>query len=632
MTGVREELGAVSHAVELGRIDEFTEAVTQVRVDGRPYFLVRADDGFTLFSTVCPHKGGRVADRGDVFACPQHGWQFDRRSGVCLNAPSTGLAHVTVEERDGTLVALVPGRRRAAPDTAVAPPAGLTFRLHAHACLEITNNGFTLLTDPWISGPAFFGAWAPYPPPRVDPATLRPDAIWISHEHSDHYHEPTLRRLPKDIPVYVPDFPNRRLPALLHKLGFEDVRAMPFGERWEIAPDFHLTCFEPASLWNDAIVLMEIEGFRYLNVNDAGINHRIARLVAPVDVMSSTFSPGASGYPLTWEHLTDDRKVEILEQSRGGVLEMLRDATESYGARALIPFASFFTLWHPSHRRYVGLMRRNSPQDVVDAFDDSDVAVVDLLAGESWHPADEERTYRDDREGLFGLGAIVRWVKENFDEAQFAAEHPIDLAPSADELATYLLRLNEVPDILACEDLTAVFRGWNADGSTGVEVAIAVERGRLRVLDTAPDDVNLTIAMPAGILARVIREDVSWDEAFIGYWCRFNRHPDVYHAGFWRLLQAPYYRREAHLVPVEEGEILPASSLQSILERYGDEADRLLRRYGLYCLGCQHAPSETIEHAAAKHGLNDAMVARLITELRFSVGEAYESVIAPAGR
>jgi CMP-N-acetylneuraminate monooxygenase len=614
--------------VVLGPEETFVALPAAVEVDGRPYFLVSFDGAYRLLSTVCPHKGGRVGDRGDVFECPQHGWQFDRRTGRCLNSPLNELTAYPAEVRDGVVVAQLPAERRRRRDADAPIPEGLRFTLHAHACVEVDYRGFSLLTDPWIAGPAFFGAWAGYPEPLVDPATLAPDAIWISHEHSDHFHEPTLRLLPKDVPVYVPDFPNERLPVRLATLGFTDVRRLPFGERREIAPEIALTCLEPASLWNDAIVLVEIAGFRYLNVNDAGINHRVARRVAPVDLMSSTFSPGASGYPLTWQHIDDERKVEIMEQARAGVLHMLQDAAESYGARYLLPFASFFTLWHPEHRRHLGLMRRNTPRDVVEAFSDTDVEVVDLLAGESWQPSTGRRTFRDDRDGLFRLGSIVRWVKDRFDEEAFAAEFPADERIAEEEVREYLVRLNEVPDVVACEDLSAVLRGLDAGGSPDMEVSFEVSRGRLTVCDQPVEAPNLTIEMPHGILARVIHEDVSWDEAFIGYWCRFDREPDVYHAGFWRLLQAPYYRRSPGLAPTVDG-VGPDSSIAGLLDRYGAGADRLMRRYGLYCLGCHHAPAETLRHAADKHGLSEAQLERLVTELRFAlVGEDVDALVA----
>ena len=81
-----------------------------------------------------------------------------------------------------------------------------------------------------------------------------------------------------------------------------------------------------------------------------------------------------------------------MERSRQGSLDMLRDALRVYGARYLLPFASFFTLWHPDHRRYLELFRKNAPADVAAALDDLDVEVLDLLPGEIWNALNGKRT------------------------------------------------------------------------------------------------------------------------------------------------------------------------------------------------------------------------------------------------
>ena len=39
---------------------------------------------------------------------------------------------------------------------------------------------------------------------------------------------------------------------------------------------------------------------------------------------------------------------------------------------------------------------------------------------------------------------------------------------------------------------------------------------------------------------QIITNDVSWDEAHIGYWCKMKRTGE-YNQNFWRLLQSPYY-------------------------------------------------------------------------------------------
>jgi CMP-N-acetylneuraminate monooxygenase len=615
--------------VKLGRLAEIDSFPHRLEIAGASYFLARAGDELRLLSTVCPHKGGIVQDAETWFQCPRHGWRFDRRTGASLDAPTMSLPAYPVSERNGVLYAELPARalRRGGDRPPLTAP--LTFQLHSHACLEIRYRGFTLLTDPWLAGPAFFGSWALYPPPRVDVARLRPDAIWISHEHSDHFHPETLQLLDRSTPVYFPDFPNRRLQARLAELGFERLHPMPFGETVALAEDLTLTCFEPASLWNDAILLVEANGFRYLNLNDAGVNHRIAQLVAPVDLISSSFSPGASGYPATWRHIERDRKLEIMERSRQGSLDMLRDALGVYGARYLLPFASFFTLWHPEHRPYLELFRKNAPATVAEALSDLDVEVIDLFPGEAWNAQNGKRTRVPfvERERLFDVERMLAYAKQAWDETVFAAHYPAPNGLVRRQVEEYLLRLNQNPEMRFCEDLTCSLAGFDEVG-TRLTVAFEIRGHRLRILPHAPPEPSMTIEMPLGMLEQVVTQNVSWDEPLIGYWCRLNRSPDVYHAGFWRLLQAPYYRRAPQLPSGEEGGLSGDSTIAEVLEHYGDDADVILRRHGLYCFGCQRSPFETIALGAQKHGLTDDELERLVEELRAAV--AADEAVAEA--
>jgi CMP-N-acetylneuraminate monooxygenase len=401
------------------------------------------------------------------------------------------------------------------------------------------------------------------------------------------------------------------------------VHALPFGRPTELEAGFTITCFEPASLWNDAILLVEVAGFRYLNLNDAGVNHRIARHVTPVDLISSTFSPGASGYPLTWQHLTDVEKLSIMERSRQGSLDMLHDAARAYGAHFVLPFASFFSLGHPEHRHYLEMFRKNAPADVVNAFEATQIEVVDLLPGEVWNAANGKRTRLDydDREHIFNPRRMHDYAVERWDDKIFRAHFPAAGSVGDERVEGYFLRLNETPELAFCEELTFVVRGIASGGEAGTETSFQVAGGRLEPLPVPPLDPNVTIELPLGILERIIADDVSWDEAFIGYWCRLTRSPDVYHAGFWRLLQAPYYRRSAGLEPRTGAAVGPDATIAEVLEAHGDVADRILRRHGLYCLGCAHSPSESLRQGAAKHGLSEVALERLVAELRQAAPE-----------
>jgi CMP-N-acetylneuraminate monooxygenase len=608
----------------LGSVAEFKDFPAPVRIGSRSFFLVSDGAGFRLLSNVCPHQGGAVYDEGTRFECPLHGWRFDRRSGRCLNAPSRALTSVPVAIEDGVLYANVPGEPRV--DHVAPRPGhslGLTVQLHAHACLEISYEGFTLLTDPWLDGPAFFGSWTQYPAPLVGGRDLRPDAVVLTHEHSDHFHEPTLRLLDRATPIYLPDFPNQRMQARLLTLGFRHVHPLRFGDRSAIHDGWQLTFFEPQSYWNDAFLLVEVAGLRLFDVNDAGVNGRIASLVAPVDILAVQFSAGASGYPWTWAHLSDDEKVAISGRACAGKLELVKEAARLYGARTVLPFASHFSLWHPTHRQYARLMKRNTLEDVKGAVAASAVDVIDLLPGERWNVGDGTiARIEEDRAALFQPERMAAHMETAVDAATFAAHHPSAETLTKPELLAYLDRLNGVPEIVHCEDLTVHMHAPPATpGRDPLEVSFAIAAGRLRILDEAPPVPNLRIEIPLAVLTAVVRDGYSWDEAFIGYWCRFDRHPNVYHAGFWRLFQAPYFKKSAIGPLPAPGVIDRRSTVAEVLETHGQTADRILRRYGLYCSGCHHSTAESIEMAARQHGVDAHGVDMLVRELARSCGD-----------
>jgi CMP-N-acetylneuraminate monooxygenase len=619
------DLGPVGQLGEPGKKAACLARPRPVDVGGHRYFLVGDARAPRLLSSVCPHQGGTVAITETCFECPQHGWRFDLQSGECLSGPSAHLTEIPVAVRDGRLVADIPAATMLAPASRPKRtewPADFMIRLIGHACLEIRSAGFTLLTDPWLVGPAFLGAWVTYPNPGIDPATLRPDAIWISHEHSDHFHKPTLRAFDRETPIYVPDFPNGRLVRELSAMGFTRVQAMRFGEPYDVGPGFRITCFEPPGLWNDAIVLMEIGDVRLLNINDAGVNHRIASLIGPVDILTSAFNP-ASSYPFAWNHLSPEERAPIIDRARAGMLRMLHQAVKRYDPEYLVPFASHFTLWHPSHRAYVDAYRRNTLDDVLRVFQGSPVQVIDMLPGGWWEPATGTIEHGPDRAGLYDPERMRRWLDETFDQAVFDEHHPAPGPLHREEVEAYFHRLNDVPDIAFCEDLTVTVEARDAEQATPpippIDVSFEIVSGRLSTLARRPVEPNLLIQVPLNVLRHLIRDQASWDEAHIGFWCQFSRTPDVYSAGFWRLLQAPYFLRPASGLgapPATDHQPIAVDvSVAELIERFGEPAERVLGRYGLHCAGCPHAPAESLTLAAHRHGVGPASTERLIREL-----------------
>lgn len=564
--------------LNLGLVDSFRTLPAEVAIGDRQYYLVGADDRYRLISRVCAHSGGIVIDEGTCFECPQHGWRYDRSTGIGTTAPATQLTNIPVHLKDGCLwVDMEESQLAPAPaGDGLRPAINVEIKLHSHACIEIISDGFSLLTDPWLNGPAMLGSWTQYPPPIITASDLKPDAILITHEHSDHFHEPTLDLLDRSIPIFVPDFPNQRMPKALDRLGFRNVIAMPFGKINELGSGITLTCFEPASFWNDCIVLMDINGFRILNLNDAGQNPRIANMIGTIDMLATGFSSTATGYPITWNHLSLEKKKQIIKVDRKACIKRVKERVKLYKPEFLLPFAAYFALWHPLHREYAKLAKNNSPIEISESLRESPVKVIDILPGESWDVSSGEiKRYWKNRKQLFRDAHKLRYIKDNYDETKFQIVHPPIRELTENEVEAYFLELNLVPDIVNCEDLRAVVVVKRL-GIDDLRISFVIAQGRLEISDSEHDRADIRIEIPERIMASIVLDNTSWDEAHIGYWCQFDRDSANYHAGFWRVLQAPYFNRPADPPKRTWGRIEETTVIADLLEQHGPTAD-------LYC-------------------------------------------------
>src|ERR1700681_1799603 len=95
-----------------------------------------------------------------------------------------------------------------------------------HACIVVETSGPSILMDPWIFGKIFNDSWTLRPEPHFDPSLLdKIDYIWISHEHPDHCHFPTLNSFPmefkKRVTILFQARDYEKMLAAFRKLGYQ---------------------------------------------------------------------------------------------------------------------------------------------------------------------------------------------------------------------------------------------------------------------------------------------------------------------------------------------------------------------------------------------------------------------------
>ncbi len=97
-----------------------------------------------------------------------------------------------------------------------------------HATLIIEIDGKTILTDPWLKDPLYFGRLrhnGSFKPIEKLPSL---DLLLVSHGHDDHFAPEALAIIPKTVPVVICDAYARKA----RNAGFLEIHSMQEGEDW----------------------------------------------------------------------------------------------------------------------------------------------------------------------------------------------------------------------------------------------------------------------------------------------------------------------------------------------------------------------------------------------------------------
>ena len=211
-----------------------------------------------------------------------------------------------------------------------------------HASLIVDTNQSRILCDPWLSGRAFNDGWSLLSPtPSIIWSNIT--HIWLSHEHPDHFHPPSLLSIPQGersrIQILYQATRDRKVINWCRAQGFR-VQELPEHQPVRLGHD--LTVLNGKFPTGDSWLLIDDGTTRFLNMNDCDTKTmEIARSTAArtgrVDVLATQFSYAA------WVGDTRDERVKAARRK----LEQVYLQAQCFRPRYLIPFASFAVFSHP---------------------------------------------------------------------------------------------------------------------------------------------------------------------------------------------------------------------------------------------------------------------------------------------
>lgn len=238
------------------------------------------------------------------------------------------------------------------------------------ASVLIEANGVKILTDPWLVDGEYFGSWAHYPPYGFDPAMFADvDFIYLSHIHPDHLSRKTLALLARHIPVLVHAYATGFLRHNVESLGFRVVE-LPHNRRTHLKNGVSINILaadncDPAvcgrffgcasaqkalgSTQIDSLSVIDDGRHVLLNVNDCPFELAQAALAllkeqyAKIDLLLTGYS-GAGPYPQCFPQLPAAERDRAAEAKKARFLGQGERFVTATGPRFYLPFAGTYLL------------------------------------------------------------------------------------------------------------------------------------------------------------------------------------------------------------------------------------------------------------------------------------------------
>ena len=258
-----------------------------------------------------------------------------------------------------------------------------------HACIVAECADTSILMDPWLSGKIFNDSWSLMPEPKFDPAMLdKIDYIWISHEHPDHCHFPTLGSFPADfkarVTILFQDRDYTKMFSAFRKLGYERFQRLAHRQIVPLSGKPGATkiyCYH-AGLMDSALAVLS-RGEVIFNANDARISTGECKMILNdirhVDVLLNQFSIAAYAGFEPHEKYLPARAKQILEN--------VSSVHRGLDANVTIPFASFI-YFSSLDNKYVNNFV-NSARDAADYLSAQGQRAAVLYPGDSYQVGGE---------------------------------------------------------------------------------------------------------------------------------------------------------------------------------------------------------------------------------------------------
>lgn len=265
----------------------------------------------------------------------------------------------------------------------------MKFKILSHAGMMVEDKGKTLLFDPWLIGSCYWRSWWNFPEiDRAEIKDIKPDYIYLTHLHWDHFHAPSMRLFDRDVKYLVPKIPGTRMVRDLKSCKFNNIVEIGHGDKFELWENCFLHSFQFGLFAADSVAVVSDGETTLLNANDCKtFGLPLKQITNRFKKVDFCFRSHSSATPIPYTIKDYKEKFPELRTAQQ-YIEEFTSFSLAVGAKYAVPFASNHCFLHKETVQFndTGV----NPQMVADFYNSSPQAkaqsseCVIMVPGSSW--------------------------------------------------------------------------------------------------------------------------------------------------------------------------------------------------------------------------------------------------------
>tara|TARA_B100000035_G_C21006898_1_gene557709 strand:+ start:72 stop:1352 length:1281 start_codon:yes stop_codon:yes gene_type:complete len=223
------------------------------------------------------------------------------------------------------------------------------------ACIQIETEDIKILCDPWFTEGIYDGSWYHFPEIK-NPFKLidKPDLIYISHIHPDHYDPNFLKKLFKKYGEIKVIIPNLKKNFLYFKSLSDGIKTNPTDYLRIKNTHIHIVPnMEGSNSDIDSALFVKDNNSSILNLNDCAWNRKqnlalkkiIKKYNKKIDLLALGYT-GAGPYPQTYYDIYKEKKklIQKSKEKKKDFINRYLNYSKYFDSRYNLPFAGKYLL------------------------------------------------------------------------------------------------------------------------------------------------------------------------------------------------------------------------------------------------------------------------------------------------